>query len=72
MASIISHRKRKGKDDIIDTRLIEQAYGSDYPGKVTPHPLGINSYSDSSIISKSMVPSVDLEDGLRINSNKNL
>jgi len=66
MASIISHRKRKGKDDIIDTRLIEQAYGSDYPSKVTPHPLGINTYVDSTITSKSMAPSVDLEDGLRI------
>ena len=72
MASIISHRKRNGKDDIIDTRLIEQAYGSDCPGKVTPHPLEINTYADSTITSKSMVPSVDLEDGLRINNNEDL
>ena len=72
MASIISHRKRKGEDDIIDTRLIEQAYGSDSSGMVTPHPLGINIYADSSIISKSMIPSIDLEDGLRICNNKRL
>lgn len=72
MASIISHPKRKGKDDIIDTRLMQQAYGSDAPGMVTPHPLGINTYADSSIISKTMIPSIDLEDGLRIHNNKNL
>lgn len=72
MASIISHRKRRGKEDIIDTRLIEQAYGSDSPGMVTPHPLGLNTYADSTIISKSMIPSVDLEDGLRIHNNENL
>lgn len=72
MASIISHRKRKGKEDIIDMRLIEQAYGSDSAGKVTPHPLGINIYADSTITSKSMVPSVDLEDGLRIYENEDL
>lgn len=72
MASIISHRKRASKNDIIDTRLIEQAYGSDSPGKVTPHPLGINIYADSSIIAKTIIPSIDLEDGLRINSNRSL
>ncbi|MGV8983526.1 hypothetical protein [Clostridium sp.] len=72
MASTISHRKRKGKDDLIDTRLIEQAYGSDCPGKVTPHQLVINSYADSTITSKAMIPSVDLEDGLRIHNNEDL
>jgi len=72
MASIISHLKRKGKEDIIDMRLIEQAYGSDFPNKVTPHPLEINTYADSTIISKSIIPSVDLEDGLRIHNNEHL
>lgn len=72
MGSIISHRKRKGKEDVIDMRLIEQAYGSDFPSKVTPHPLEINTYADSTITSKSMVPSVDLEDGLRIHNNEHL
>jgi hypothetical protein len=72
MASILSHRKRKGKENIIDTRLIEQAYGSDYPSKVTPHPLEINTYVDSTITSKIMVPSVDLEEGLRIHNNDHL
>ncbi len=72
MASIISHRKRSGKDDIINTRLIEQAYGSDSAGMVTPHPLEINTYVDSTIVSKSMTPSVELEDGLRIHKNENL
>jgi hypothetical protein len=72
MASIISHPKRNAKDDIFDTRLIEQAYGSDCPGKVTPHPLEINTYSDSTITSKYMVPSIDLEDSLRINKNEDL
>ncbi|MBZ9689509.1 hypothetical protein G9F72_024735 [Clostridium estertheticum] len=72
MASIISHRKRKGKDDIIETRLIEQAYGSDYPGMVTPHPLENNIYLDSTIISKSMVLSADVEYVLRSHSNEDL
>ncbi|GCD11200.1 hypothetical protein [Clostridium tagluense] len=70
MGSIILHRKRK--NDIIDTRLIEQAYGSDSPYKATLHTLEINTYADSSIISKSIVPSVDLEYRLRANSNENL
>ncbi|MBU3188634.1 hypothetical protein K9O30_04575 [Clostridium bowmanii] len=72
MANIISHHKRENKDDLIDTRLIEQAYGSDCPGKVTPHPLVINSYADSTMTSKSMIPSVDLENGLRIHNNNEL
>lgn len=72
MASIISHRKRENKDDLIDSRLIEQAYGSDCPGKVRQHQLVINSYADSTMTSKSMIPSVDLEDGLRINNNEDL
>jgi len=66
MASIISHRKKAGKADIIDKRLIEQAYGSDYPNKVTPHPLELNTYVDSTMVSKTMVPSVDLEEGLSL------
>ncbi|MBW9157467.1 MULTISPECIES: hypothetical protein [Clostridium] len=70
MGSIILHRKRK--NDIIDTRLIEQAYGSDSTYKATIHTLEINTYADSSIISKSMVPSVDLEYQLRTNNNENL
>jgi len=53
-------------------RLIEQAYGSDVPSKLTPHPLVLNTYADSTIISKSMIPSVDLEDGLRIHNNDDL
>lgn len=72
MASIISHRKKKGKEDIIDMRLIEQAYESDFSNKVTPHPLEINTYIDSTITSKSIVPSLDLEDGLRIHNNEHL
>ena len=40
--------------------------GQTTPGKVTPHPLGINTYADSTIVSKTMVPSIDLEDGLRM------
>lgn len=72
MANIISHLKKKGKEDIIDMRLIEQAYGSDFPSKVTPHPLEFNTYADSTIMSLSMVPSVDLEDGLRIHNNEHL
>jgi hypothetical protein len=72
MASILSHRKKKGKEDIIDTRLIEQAYGSDFSSKVTPHPLQISTYVDSTITSKIMVPSVDLEEGLRIHNNDHL
>lgn len=66
MGSIISHLKKAGKEDIIDMRLIEQAYGSDYPNKVTMHPLELNTYLDSTIVSKTMVPSVDLEEGLSI------
>lgn len=64
MASIISRRKRRGKEDITDMRLLEQAYGSDYPNKVTPHPLEMNTYVDPIMISKTMVPSVDIEEGL--------
>ena len=66
MASIISHRKKAGKADITDKRLIEQAHGSDYPNKVTPHPLELNTYVDSTMVSKTMVPSVDLEEGLSL------
>jgi hypothetical protein len=72
MDSILSHRKRRGKEDITDMRLMEQAYGSDYPNKVTPHPLEINTYVDSTITSKSMVPSVDLEEGLRLHKDEHL
>ena len=66
MASILSQQRRKDEEDIIDMRSIEQSYGSDFPHKVTPHSLEINTYVDSTIASKSMVPSVDLEDGLHI------
>jgi hypothetical protein len=66
MENIISQHKRKDKEDIIDMRLIEQAYGSDFPSKAKPHSLEINTYADSTITSKSMVPSIDLEDGLRV------
>lgn len=69
MVSIISHLKKRGSEDVIDTRLIEQAYGSDATGKVTPHPLGINTYADSTITSKSMVPSIDLEDALAVHDD---
>ena len=72
MVSIISHRKRRGSEDVIDARLIEQAYGSDATSKVTPHPLGINTYADSTITSKTMIPSIDLEDALAVHSNDEL
>ena len=71
MASIILRRKRKNKDDLMDIRLIEQAYGSDHPGG-TPHQLVINSYVDSTIVSKSIIASMDLEDGLWIHNNEDL
>jgi hypothetical protein len=72
MDSILSHHKRRDKEDIIDMRLIEQAYGSDYPDKVTPHPLGINIYLESTIFSKSMAPSVYLEEALRLHKDEHL
>ena len=64
MDSIISHRKRTGKEDIIDMRLLEQAYGSDYPNKVPSHPIEMNMYVDPTIISKTMVLPVDREERL--------
>jgi hypothetical protein len=72
MDSIISHRKRRGKEDIIDRKLIEQAYGSDYPNKVRLHALEINTYVDPTITSKTMVPSVDLEEGLGLHKDEHL
>ena len=66
MESIVSQRKRKDKEDMIDMRSIEQAYGSDFSSKAVSHPLEINTYMDSTIASKSVAPSVDLEGGLRI------
>jgi hypothetical protein len=72
MDSILSHRKKRGKEDIIDMRLIEQAYGSDYPNKVTSHPLEINTYIDPTITLKTMVPSVDLEEGLGLHKDEHL
>ena len=65
MASIISHRKRPDKNDLIDMRLIEKAYGSDYSNKGMVHSLEMNTYVDPTMVSKTMVPSIDLEDGLR-------
>jgi hypothetical protein len=53
-------------------RLIEQAYGSDYPNKVTLHSLEINTYIDPTITSKTIVPSVDLEEGLGLHNNEHL
>lgn len=72
MDSIMSHRKKRGKEDIIDRHLIEQAYGSDYPNKVTAHPLELNTYADPTITSKTMIPSVDLEEGLVIHKGEHL
>lgn len=72
MDSIMLHPKKRGKEDIIDRRLIEQAYGSDYPNKVTAHPLEINTYVDPTITSRTMVPSVDLEEGLALHKNEHL
>ena len=72
MATITSQQKRKDKDDIIDMTLIKQAYGSDYPRRVTSQPLEINTYADPTIISKSIVPSVDLEDEISLHRNQHL
>ena len=72
MATTISRQKRKNKEDIIDMSLIKQAYGSDYPSKVAPMQLEINTYVDPTVTSKSIVPSVDLEGEISLHKNQNL
>lgn len=72
MGDITLHRKKTGKVDIMDKRLIEQAYGSDYPNKIMVNPFEFNAYVDSTIFSKTMVPSVDLEEGLSILKEEDL